>query len=59
MAATGAAFAQTLNSQTQQQNMIQLEAVEKVYRTERIETVALTNINLTVRSGVKPNSSAR
>ena len=38
MAATGAAFAQTLNSQTQQQNMIQLEAVEKVYRTERIET---------------------
>ena len=26
-----------------------LEGVEKVYRTERIETVALTNINLTVR----------
>jgi putative ABC transport system ATP-binding protein len=31
--------------------MIQLEGVEKVYRTERIETVALTNINLTVRRG--------
>ena len=31
--------------------MIQLEGIEKVYRTERIETVALTNINLTVREG--------
>ncbi len=31
--------------------MIQLEAVEKVYRTDRIETVALTNINLNVRAG--------
>ena len=31
--------------------MIQLENVEKVYRTERIETVALTNVNLTVREG--------
>jgi putative ABC transport system ATP-binding protein len=51
MAATGVAIAQTLNAQTQQQNMIQLEGVEKVYRTERIETVALTNINLAVRSG--------
>jgi putative ABC transport system ATP-binding protein len=51
MAATSAAIAQTLNVQPQQQNMIQLEGVEKVYRTERIETVALTNINLTVRSG--------
>jgi len=31
--------------------MIQLEGVEKVYRTERIETIALTNINLSVREG--------
>ncbi len=31
--------------------MIQLEGVEKVYRTERIETVALTSINLAVREG--------
>lgn len=31
--------------------MIQLEGVEKVYRTDRIETVALTNINLAVREG--------
>lgn len=31
--------------------MIQLEGVEKVYRTDRIETVALTNINLHVRPG--------
>jgi len=31
--------------------MIQLDGVEKVYRTDRIETVALTNINLSVREG--------
>jgi putative ABC transport system ATP-binding protein len=31
--------------------MIQLEGVEKVYRTDKIETVALTNINLSVRQG--------
>jgi putative ABC transport system ATP-binding protein len=51
MTATSVAVAQTPNAQPQQQNMIQLEGVEKVYRTERIETVALTNINLTVRRG--------
>ncbi len=32
-------------------NMIELDGVEKVYRTDRIETVALTNVNLTVREG--------
>src|SRR5262245_11695083 len=32
-------------------NMIQLEGIEKVYRTDRIETVALNNINLSVRAG--------
>jgi putative ABC transport system ATP-binding protein len=32
-------------------SMIELEGVEKVYRADRIETVALTNINLTVRAG--------
>ncbi len=31
--------------------MIQLEGVEKVYRTDKIETVALTNINLAVKQG--------
>jgi putative ABC transport system ATP-binding protein len=31
--------------------MIQLEGVEKVYRTDKIETVALSNVNLSVRSG--------
>ncbi len=51
MTATGAATVQTLNAQTQQKNMIQLEEVEKVYRTDKIETVALTNINLSVRAG--------
>src|SRR5215207_8773273 len=32
-------------------NMIHLENIEKVYRTDRIETVALTNVNLDVREG--------
>jgi putative ABC transport system ATP-binding protein len=31
--------------------MIRLQSVEKVYRTDRIETVALTNVNLDVREG--------
>ena len=31
--------------------MIQLTEIEKVYRTERIETVALADVNLTVREG--------
>jgi putative ABC transport system ATP-binding protein len=31
--------------------MIELDGVEKVYRTERIETVALMNVNLAVREG--------
>jgi putative ABC transport system ATP-binding protein len=31
--------------------MIQLESVEKVYRTAKIETVALTNVNLSVQKG--------
>lgn len=30
---------------------IRLEAVEKVYRTDKIETLALTNINLAIRGG--------
>ena len=32
-------------------SMIQLENIEKVYRTDRIETVALTNVNLDVKEG--------
>ncbi len=31
--------------------MIRLESVEKVYRTDKIETVALSNVNLQVREG--------
>ena len=31
--------------------MIGLQSIEKVYRTDRIETVALTNVNLDVRQG--------
>jgi len=31
--------------------MIRLDNVEKVYRTDRIETVALSNVNLEVREG--------
>src|SRR5207247_1649531 len=31
--------------------MIKLENVEKVYRTDRIETVALSNVNLDVHEG--------
>lgn len=38
-------------AQTSTANMIQLEGIEKVYRTDRIETVALSDINLSVRAG--------
>ena len=31
--------------------MIQLQSIEKVYRTDRIETVALADVNLTVARG--------
>jgi putative ABC transport system ATP-binding protein len=31
--------------------MIKLESIEKVYRTDKIETVALSNINLQVKAG--------
>jgi putative ABC transport system ATP-binding protein len=35
----------------QTKNMIELEEVEKIYRTDKIETIALANINLKVREG--------
>ena len=38
-----------LNQQTR--NVIQLEEIEKVYRTAKIETVALSNVNITVSKG--------
>ncbi|HVG22294.1 MAG TPA: ABC transporter ATP-binding protein [Blastocatellia bacterium] len=38
-----------LNRRTR--NVIQLEGIEKVYRTAKIETVALTNVNITVTKG--------
>ena len=31
--------------------MIHLESIDKVYRTEKIETLALANINLKIREG--------
>jgi putative ABC transport system ATP-binding protein len=43
--------AATNGDQVSTANMIELEGVEKVYRTDRIETVALTNVNLSVREG--------
>ena len=51
MSVSSASAAQRLEAQPQVQEMIQLNGVEKVYRTERIETVALSNINLSVRQG--------
>ncbi len=39
----------SLNTKTQ--HMIQLENIEKVYRTSKIETVALSKVNLTVKEG--------
>lgn len=53
MGNSSAATAQTIQTTAQapMKEMIELKGVEKVYRTERIETVALTNINLAVRRG--------
>jgi putative ABC transport system ATP-binding protein len=55
MSTIGVATARTnANNQTggqDQRLMIQLEEVEKVYRTAKIETVALANVNLAVRAG--------
>jgi len=51
MAATSAAVSQSIPEQAGVETMIRLEEVEKVYRTERIETVALSNVNLAVRTG--------
>ena len=44
--------------------MIQLNQIEKVYRTDRIETVALADVNMTVREGefisiMGPSAAAR
>ena len=41
----------SLNAKQQMEHMIQLENIEKVYRTSKIETVALTNVNLAVKEG--------
>src|SRR5262252_815507 len=51
MAAAGTAISPINPQLKQERTMIQLDGVEKVYRTERIETVALTSINLSVREG--------
>lgn len=49
-ATTSPAYQQTTVA-TPRRAMIELESVEKVYRTDRIETVALTNVNLSVGEG--------
>jgi putative ABC transport system ATP-binding protein len=36
---------------TEGKNMIRLQGIEKIYRTEKIETIALSNINLEVEAG--------
>ena len=41
----------SLNTLQKTRNMIELENIEKVYRTSKIETVALTNVNLMVKEG--------
>jgi len=52
MSASAASISSKQEAQIQRtQAMIQLEAIEKVYRTARIETVALSAINLSVRAG--------
>ncbi len=51
MVATKSAVLPTQNAELQHTKMIHLEGVEKVYRTATIETVALSNINLSVRQG--------
>jgi putative ABC transport system ATP-binding protein len=48
--ATASAIAAS-GSRAASANMIQLEGVEKIYRTDRIETVALNSINLSVKAG--------
>jgi putative ABC transport system ATP-binding protein len=40
-----------MNTAARDHIMIGLQSIEKVYRTDRIETVALTNVNLDVREG--------
>jgi putative ABC transport system ATP-binding protein len=41
----------TNDEDSKEKNMIQLEGIEKVYRTDRIETIALANVNLTIERG--------
>ena len=41
----------SMNANQKTQNMIQLENIEKVYRTSKIETVALSSVNLEVKEG--------
>ena len=48
---TDAKAVRTTSATTERRPMIQLTGIEKVYRTDRIETVALTDINLTVGEG--------
>jgi len=51
LTATTAAVSRTATSGQAVETMIRLDEVEKVYRTDRIETVALSNVNLTIRKG--------
>ena len=51
MTATGTAVPRNQSPMSTVETMIRLEEVEKVYRTDRIETVALTNVNLSIGTG--------
>src|SRR5260370_15007698 len=44
-------FVSCVGEESRGSAMIRLEAIEKVYRTDRIETVALSNVNLDIREG--------
>jgi putative ABC transport system ATP-binding protein len=41
----------TANTNQRTKNVIQLDNIEKIYRTARIETVALANVNVNVKEG--------
>ncbi len=44
-----ATLASRTHGNDEESDMIQLQSIEKVYRTDRIETVALADVNLTDR----------
>lgn len=43
--------AEVANTHQRTKSVIELDNIEKIYRTDRIETVALTNVNINVKEG--------